>query len=117
MRPAACSPTYGRRCPASSRAETARSASPDEPDTAAPSRACKREATRAAPSASDLLRFAAARLPDEQPPLGDCDQPIEQQRKGRQHDNAGKDGVDIERALGLQDEVPDPARRAEVFAD
>src|SRR5207244_13214741 len=72
---------------------------------------------RAARRASDLLRFATARLPHEQAPLGERDRPVEQQREDREHEDARKDGVDVERALRLQNEVADAARGAEVLAD
>src|SRR3989441_7053846 len=72
---------------------------------------------RAAPSASDLLRFAAARLPDEEPPLGERDGPVEEQREYRQHEDAREYRIDVEGAFGLQDEIADAARGAEVLAD
>jgi hypothetical protein len=37
--------------------------------------------------------------------------------KGRQHQDAGHHGVDVERTLGLENQVTDALRRAEVFAD
>src|SRR5260221_336365 len=70
-----------------------------------------------APSASDLLGFAAARLPYEKAALGERDRPIQQQRKCRKDQNAGKNGVDVEGAFRLQDEVAHAARRAQVLAD
>ena len=42
---------------------------------------------------------------------------VEHQREHRQHHDAGHHGVDVERALGLQDQVADAARRAQVLAD
>src|SRR5260221_493726 len=72
---------------------------------------------RKAPSASDLLGFAAARLPYEKAALGERDRPIQQQRKCRKDQNAGKNGVDVEGAFRLQDEVAHAARRAQVLAD
>src|SRR5438132_11605304 len=72
---------------------------------------------RAAPSASDLLRFATARLPHEQAPLGERDGPVEEQREYRQDEDAREYCIDVEGAFGLQDEIADAARGAEVLAD
>src|SRR6185503_17406406 len=67
-------------------------------------------------NALDLFGLAAPRLPDEEPPFREGDDPVEQERERGQHDDAGEYGVDVERALGLQDEVADAARGAEVLA-
>ena len=42
---------------------------------------------------------------------------VEHQRERGQHQDAGHHGVDVERALGLQDQVAHAARGAEVLAD
>ena len=68
-------------------------------------------------TASDLLGLADRRLPAHQALLDAADSGIEGERKHGEHDDAGHHGVDVERAFGLQDQVADTARRAEVFTD
>ena len=50
-------------------------------------------------------------------PLDARDDEVEQQREHRQHEDTGDHCVDVEYAFGLQDQVADAFRRAEVFAD
>src|SRR5689334_14699738 len=64
-----------------------------------------------------LLGLAGARLPGHQAALDRADGGVEGEREGRQHQDAGEHGVDVEGALGLQDQVADAARGAEIFAD
>ena len=72
---------------------------------------------RNAASSLDLLGLAGAGLPGHQAALDDADDGVEHQGEGGQHDDAGEHGVDVEGALGLQDQVADAARRAEILAD
>src|SRR5688500_1130905 len=66
---------------------------------------------------SDPLRSSAARLPHHEAPLYDRHDAVERQRECRQHQDTGEHGVDVEHAFGLQDQVADAFRRAEVLPD
>ena len=61
------------------------------------------------------LGFARARAPHQQAFLDDADQHIERQSESGQHQDAGKHGIDVEYALGLQDQVAYAARRTQVL--
>src|SRR6478735_1793708 len=67
--------------------------------------------------ASDLkaLGLALRRPPHEQAALRDRDHCVEGERKCGQYQYACEDCVDVEGALGLQDEITDAPRRTEIF--
>ena len=66
---------------------------------------------------SELLGLARRRLPAHQALLDPADRAVEDERERGQDEDPGHHRVDVERALGLQDQVADAARRAEVLAD
>src|SRR4030095_232006 len=55
--------------------------------------------------------------PDEQTFLDLGDDYVQDQRKAGEHENSGKHRIDVEHALGLQDEITHTLGRAEVLAD
>src|SRR5689334_16966961 len=70
---------------------------------------------RCAPS--QRFRLGGLGAPCEQALLGLRDDHVEHQCKPREHQDAGEYGVDIEHALGLQDQVADASGRSKVLAD
>ena len=56
---------------------------------------------------SKLLRLALRRPPEQQSVFGQRDQDVQHQRERRQHEDAREHGVDVERALGLEDQIAD----------
>ena len=72
---------------------------------------------RTVPTGAQIFSVSPRRLPAHQALLDAADGGVEHERERRQHDDAGHHRVDVEGAFGLQDQVADAARRAEVFAD
>jgi tRNA-dihydrouridine synthase C len=58
---------------------------------------------------SEFFGLPLARLPLHQPALDAAHGGVQHQREGGQHEDAGHHGVDVESALGLQDQIAHPA--------
>ena len=61
--------------------------------------------------------FRRDRPPDQQPVLDQRDEPVDRDHEGGEHEHAGEHAGDVEHALGLLDQIAEPGRRAEIFAD
>jgi len=74
---------------------------------------------RIVPLRRETLRPRLARVgtPDQKTPFDHADKDIDQDDEGRQHEHAGKDAGDVEHAFGLLDQVAQPGRRSQIFAD
>src|SRR5689334_3110448 len=63
---------------------------------------------------SQLLGIGLRGPPDEQPLFGRPHGEVENEREGREHEDAREHGVDVESALGLLDQVAHALGRAQV---
>src|SRR5690606_25082965 len=64
-----------------------------------------------------LFGGSGGRLPDHEATFHQADDAVQNEGEDGQDDDAGVDGVDVERAFGLQDEVAYAAGGTQVFTD